>query len=67
MKKQQFEKIESLFHLIEHEWQEISPMELAIYQLARGNTFNTRAIVLDGIKRLRKEKHKRKVRRARAK
>ena len=48
--------MESLFHLIQHEWQEISPMELAIYQLARGNTFNTRVIGLDGIKRLRREK-----------
>ena len=44
MKKQQIEKMESLFHLIQHEWQEISPLELAIYQLARGNTFNTRVI-----------------------
>ena len=56
MKKQQYEKMESLFHLIQHEWQEISPMELAIYQLARGNTFNTRVIGLDGIKRLKEEK-----------
>ncbi len=56
MKKQQYEKMESLFHLIQHEWQEISPLELSIYQLARGNTFNTRAIGLDGIKRLRAEK-----------
>jgi signal peptidase I len=53
MKKQQIEKMESLFHLIQHEWQEISPLELAIYQLARGNTFNTRIIGLDGIKRLK--------------
>ena len=45
--------MESLFHLIQHEWQEISPLELAIYQLARGNTFNTRIIGLDGIKRLK--------------
>ena len=45
--------MESLFHLIQHEWQEISPLELAIYQLARGNTFNTRVIGLDGIKRLK--------------
>jgi len=45
--------MESLFHLIQHGWQEISPMELAIYQLARGNTFNTRVIGLDGIKRLK--------------
>ena len=47
--------MESLFHLIQHEWQEISPMELAIYQLARGNTFNTRVIGFDGIKRLKEE------------
>ncbi|MEE4604509.1 MAG: hypothetical protein V2J65_24720 [Desulfobacteraceae bacterium] len=53
MKKQQIEKMESLFHLIQHEWQEISPMELAIYQLARGNTFTTRVIGLDGIKRIK--------------
>ncbi len=46
MKKQQIEKMESLFQLIQHEWQEISPLELAIYQLARGNTFNTRVIGL---------------------
>ncbi len=45
--------MESLFHLIQHEWQEISPLELSIYQLARGNTFNTRVIGLDGIKRLK--------------
>ena len=45
--------MESLFYLIQHEWQEISPLELAIYQLARGNTFNTRIIGLDGIKRLK--------------
>jgi len=55
MKKQQIEKMESLFHLIQHEWQEISPLELAIYQLARGNTFNTRVIGFDGIKRLKEE------------
>ena len=53
MKKQQIEKMESLFHLIQHEWQEISPLELAIYQLARGNTFTTRVIGLDGIKRVK--------------
>jgi signal peptidase I len=53
MKKQQIEKMESLFHLIQHEWQEISPMELATYQLARGNTFTTRVIGLEGIKRLK--------------
>ena len=49
--------MESLFHLIQHEWQEISPMELAMYQLARGNTFNTRVIGLDGIKQLKEVKY----------
>ena len=47
--------MESMFHLIQHEWQDINPLELVIYQLARGNTFNMRVIGLEGIKRLRKE------------
>ena len=55
MKKQQFEKLESMFHLIQHEWQDINPLELAIYQLARGNTFNMRVIGLEGIRRFREE------------
>jgi len=53
MKKQQYENMESIFHLIEHDWQDISPLELVIYQLARGNTFNMRIIGLEGIKRFR--------------
>jgi hypothetical protein len=55
MKKQQFEKMESMFHLIQHEWQDINPLELTIYQLARGNTFNMRVIGFEGIKRFRAE------------
>jgi hypothetical protein len=55
MKKQQFEKMESMFHLIQHEWQDINPLELTIYQLARGNTFNMRVIGLEGIRRFREE------------
>jgi len=55
MKKQQLEKMESMFHLIQHEWQKINPLELVIYQLARGNTFNMRVIGLEGIKRFREE------------
>ena len=55
MKKQQLEKMESMFHLIQHEWQAINPLELVIYQLARGNTFNMRVIGLEGIKRFREE------------
>ncbi len=48
--------MESMFHLIEHDWQDINPLELVIYQLARGNTFNMRVIGLEGIKRF-KEAH----------
>lgn len=47
--------MESMFHLIQHEWQEINPLELVIYQLARGNTFNMRVIGLEDIRRFRKE------------
>ena len=53
MKQPQYTKMESMFHLIEHDWQNINPMELVIYQLARGNTFNMRVIGLEGIKRFR--------------
>ena len=56
MKTQQYEKMKSMFHLIEHDWQDINPMELVIYQLARGNTFNMRVIGLEGIQRF-KESH----------
>jgi hypothetical protein len=55
MKKQQLEKMESMFHLIQHEWQDLNPLELVVYQLARGNTFNMRIIGLEGIKRFREE------------
>jgi hypothetical protein len=55
MKKQQLEKMESMFHLIQHEWQDINPLELVVYQLARGNTFNMRVIGLEGIRRFREE------------
>ena len=47
--------MESMFHLIQHDWREINPLELVIYQLARGNTFNMRVIGLEGIKRFREE------------
>jgi len=55
MKKQQLEKMESMFHLIQHEWRDINPLELVVYQLARGNTFNMRVIGLEGIRRFREE------------
>jgi len=47
--------MESMFHLIQHKWQEINPLELVVYQLARGNTFNMRVIGLEGIRRFREE------------
>ena len=47
--------MEPLFHLIQHEWQAINPLELSIYQLARGNTFNMRVVGLDNIKHLKEE------------
>lgn len=55
MKKQLYEKMTSLFHLIEHDYHDISALEMIIYQLARGNTFNMRVVGLEGIKRFRKE------------
>ena len=55
MKKQLYEKMESLFHLIEHDYQESHPLELMLWQLARGNTYNMRVVGLEGIKRFRKE------------
>ena len=45
--------MESMFHIIQHDWQDITPLELSIYQLARGNTFNMRVIGLEGIIRLK--------------
>ncbi len=47
--------MESMFHLIQHEWQAINPLELVVYQLARGNTFNMRVIGFEGIRRFREE------------
>jgi hypothetical protein len=55
MKQQLYEKMESLFHLIEHDYQDSHPLELMLWQLARGNTYNMRVVGLEGIKRFRKE------------
>ena len=55
MKRQTFEKMKSMFHLIQHDWQDIGPLELAIYQLARGNTFNMRVLGLEELKEFRKD------------
>ena len=55
MKEQLYKKMEGMFHLIEHNYQEISAVELTLWQLARGNAFNVRVVGLEGIKRFRKE------------
>jgi glycerol-3-phosphate O-acyltransferase len=53
MKEELYKKMERLFPLIEHGYQMVSPIELTICQLARGNTFNMRVIGLEAIKRFR--------------
>jgi len=55
MKKQTYEKMKSMFHLIQHDWQDIGPLELVIYQLARGNTFNMQVTGLEELKGFRKD------------
>jgi len=56
MKKQLYEKMESMFHLIQHNYQETHPLEIVFYKLARGNTYDMRVVGLESIKRFRKEK-----------
>lgn len=53
MQEKLFEKMKSLFYLIDHNYQEIDALELLIYQLARGNTFNMRVVGLDEILKLK--------------
>ncbi len=55
MKKQLYEKMESMFPLIEHDYKESHPLELWLWQLARGNTYHMRVVGLEGIQRFRKE------------
>ena len=47
--------MESMFHLIEHNYQENNPVEMTLFQLARGNVFNTRIVGFEGIKRFRQK------------
>jgi glycerol-3-phosphate O-acyltransferase len=56
MKEELYKKMERLFPLLEHNYQEVGPHELTVCKLARGNTYNMRVVGLDGVKRLR-EKH----------
>jgi len=55
MKDELFQKMEQMFPLIEHRYQEVGPMELTVCRLARGNTFNMRVVGLEAVKRLRRE------------
>ncbi|MBN2038936.1 MAG: hypothetical protein JW864_02775 [Spirochaetes bacterium] len=55
MKDQLYNKMKPLFHLIDHDYQEISPLELLVIQLARGNSYNTRIIGLEAIKKFRED------------
>jgi hypothetical protein len=53
MKEELYKKMEQMFPLMAHRYQEVSPIELTVCQLARGNTFNMRVIGLEAIKRFR--------------
>jgi glycerol-3-phosphate O-acyltransferase len=55
MKEDLYTKMERIFPLIEHRYQEVNPIELVVCQLARGNTFNMRVVGLDKIKRFRED------------
>ena len=55
MKEELYQKMEQMFPLVAHRYQEVSPIELTICQLARGNTFNMRVIGLEMIKRFREQ------------
>ncbi len=54
MKDERFKKMEQWFPLLEHCYHDAGPLEMTIWRLARGNTFNMRVLGLDGIKRFRK-------------
>lgn len=55
MKEEFYKKMEAKFPLMAHSYQEVSPLELTVSQLARGNTFNMRVVGLEGIQRFRKK------------
>jgi hypothetical protein len=55
MKKSLYDKMTPLFPLMAHDWQEISPVEMLIYRLARGNTYNMRVVGMEAIKRFRRD------------
>ncbi len=53
MKEELYKKMEQMFPLMAHRYQEVGPIELTVCQLARGNTFNMRVIGLEAVKRFR--------------
>jgi hypothetical protein len=55
MKKPLYDKMKPMFPLMAHDYREIGPTEELIYRLALGNTFNTRVVGLESIKRFRRE------------
>ena len=55
MKDELYKKMEQWFPLIAHHYQDAGPLELTIWRLARGNTFNMRVVGLDGVKRIRRD------------
>ena len=55
MKKSSYEKMKPLFPLMAHDYREIDPLEELLYRLAMGNTFDTRVVGLEPIKRFRRE------------
>lgn len=55
MKQLLYDKMASMFHLIEHDHHETSPLEMLIYKLARGNTFDMRVVGMEAIKDFRAE------------
>jgi hypothetical protein len=55
MKKSLYDKMKPLFPLMAHDYREIDSLEELIYKLAMGNTFNTRLVGLEPIKRFHRE------------
>ncbi|MCU0586357.1 MAG: hypothetical protein MUC46_09900 [Desulfobacterales bacterium] len=55
MKKPLYDKMKAMFPLIGHDYREIGPLEDLLYRLALGNTFTSRIVGLDAVKRFRQE------------
>lgn len=55
MKQQLYDQMASMFHLIDHDHHETSPLEMLIYKLSRGNTFDMRVVGMEAVKEFRAE------------